>query len=254
MVDKPIDLLAKIRTNTRRSGAQNAYIEITAPELNINIDDKSLKEYGRTVAEAIRETIANGLAYGKAPDGSPLPTVEKSTTLTREWHEQAYHGAHSALGSMKGEGRGGMGPRRSAEHRKAAIANIKGGSVFKRFNAPRLGRFDPGNFDNTTFGRESGMLARSIVVVFGRGAWLLKFAGPRSEQDGTGGSAVTRVFSRVKLWTAQCQKQPRVQEALQAIRGALVARRGLEVLKALASVVKEAQRTEQTLEGMGEGE
>jgi len=275
MAPKIINLMAGLKQRTLKSGQTRAFVEIKAEDLTFVNDPEGL---AKGVAEAIRAAISTNLKAGLAPDGSPLPTVAPATVERREYRDMQYATGSTPVNystdillSIPSPGlswgdkrkqerlnrRLRVEERRKRRESRASARGLKG-----RFTAPKLGEYDPRTHDNLRFGRESGMLADSLIVIAARGAWLLRFAMPRGKPDNSGASAVDRVFSRIGLWTQGAQNNPAVQAALRSLANGLVVNKPAEslflkargVLSLIRTTFGEVRQISGTLEDVSEGE
>jgi hypothetical protein len=274
-MSKIISLTGALKQRLLKSGQTRAFVEIKADECNFVNDPDGM---ARVVAEAIRASIADSIKAGLAPDGSPLPMVSPATVERREYRDRQFSVGGRTNDHQRAIVASLPSPGQSyAEHRAAVRANrqarkaekqarretkIAGRSLKGRFTAPRLGAYDPRTYDNLRFGRESGMLADSLIVIAARGAWLLRFAMPRGKPDSSGRSAVERVFGRIGLWTQGAQNSPKVQVALRALAGSLIVEKPAAsilsklsgALNLLRRTVGEAEAIGRSVEDIGEGE
>lgn len=197
-------------------GKAKMYLEFTTPDLAIQMDEK---EIGAEFAKLLETTISQRLLDGKQPDGSPMPGLATATVRRRAYRASQGDRGGAAHGRFK-----------DSAFRSTVARNYR-----KRFSASKLGYFKPGGYH--TFGLESGMLAKSVKAVFEGGHWAIYFAAARGNIE-RGGSAVQRVFSRVKVWSQAAMQQQDIQEGLRAIARGLLAMRAKKLAGALAETLR----------------
>lgn len=255
--DGKIELFGALKAKGSKPGPQGGRapshsIEFTiSKDLTFDGSDEGLRRLGEQVAGAIRDTMRANMLAGKAPDGEPLPEAAEATIERRARYAREF-GVKSALVKGWEEVKRAVGKEGKAIA-KGELTAHKTANVMRRYVAPKLGQHVPGSGSSTLFGFDSGMLARSVYVIFARGAWWVKFATPRSNIDATGGSAVSRVFSRLRMWSDQGQGDPRVQNALRDAIGAILGP-ARSLLKAIKRTASEAARLERNVEAIGETE
>jgi len=234
MADKPIELFAALRTKStvgasgRRKAADRLMIEFEAPEIYFSADEAAI---AGILATRLTEMARQNMALGRMPfTGAPLPAADSATLERRQYRE-------------KQASRGGeITPRiKDPKSRADGQKNWR-----RRFTAPRLGAFTPGQGVPTgLFGIESGMLAKSLkAVASAAGTWQVFVAGPRGNLDRSGTSAMGRV-RRIFEVTQQAMAQPQVQQALRQVAQGLLVKRGQKLLG-------EAFRTMSLLRGLAE--
>lgn len=212
----PVDLFGVLRAKMGRRGTAKAYIELTrAPGTVLVADPDTL---GEPIAAAIAAQIRDAMLAGRAPDGSVLPRVAASTVRRREYRDRQFAGQARQRGKKVAFVRHRM--RRMMALPGVAKTERQQYRLKLRYRALRLGLFDPRAFDNVSFGRESGMLAKSITVTSeAPGRWHLFVADNRSRIDRkTGESAAGRVFGRLRLATHRAVGAPAVQRAIAETR------------------------------------
>lgn len=215
-----IDLFADLKkiSANKRGTREKIVLDIKAPSFKIDADERAL---AKLAADAIAQTITSNMLAGKAPDGSPLPSASAATIERR-----AYRKAQDARGGKPAD-RYKKGTHRNARknHRK-------------RFRAPRLGQFHPGDGVIGKVGVESTMLARSVVAIVTSSGFRVFFANPRAIVDASGNSPAARVFKRIGIWSQKAQMQPAIQGALQGVAKALASGRRMKALTSLLQTGK----------------
>jgi hypothetical protein len=252
-MSQPIELfgqLATKRVTWRHRGAtltsasaNKAFVEITTPSVQLQLDEEVL---AGKVAAWVQATIRDHLLAGKAPDGTPLPAASPATVARRRYRDVQFGGARQTkIRKLSEKHGGGTSVRESwRKHDKGSMAAQAVTGLRLRYQAARLGTFDPRTFSNDLFGLESGMLARSVFCKSKAPGWAVYFADNRTRIDSKGGSAVARVFSRVGLWSAEAMRQPEIQALMQTLITDVAYHRGAHALQELATVLRELKALE----------
>ena len=237
-MSEPIKLFGGLRTTAaggRARGSQGEkvklFVEITAPDITVRLDDDRLAE---VISKQVETTIQQNIKMGRDPSGKPLPRISAATEERREY--RAEQAARDGKPNAKYD----------AKAFKDTRKNFR-----KRFWNPRVPGAGAGGIHRpqggSTFSVESGMLWRSIAVArIAVGRWGLYFANARALVDDKGSSAIGRISKRIRWWSQEAMRQPNIQEALKAYAKAAVGRTQLEDLKDIGrALMQMGQRSQQ---------
>jgi hypothetical protein len=216
----------------RTAGGSKMTVTFTAPDIAFTMDDR---QAAASYAAVIEKVVGENLRAAKDFNGNPLPASAPATLERRA----------DRLAQAQ---RGGRPHERFTDPK--FVAKV-GRNFLKRFTAPKLGHMPP-LAGMRTFGLESGMLALSPKVVAEAGKFVMYFAGPRANTRDGKGTAVSRVFQRIGLFTAEGLKQPGIQEGLVQLKKDLFQSRLMRAGKLLSQLARNAQDLVQRAEEAAE--